>query len=125
MATILLIGEDEMLLYTRAAVLRKTGAEVVSCDSRTALEAQSDCRCELVVLCHSVSENRSESLAKAIKGSCPDTRILQLTAEQKARGVPASAAVDARCSWEPDQLTRAAVELLQQNPFLHVGQAAS
>jgi DNA-binding NarL/FixJ family response regulator len=125
MATILLIGEDEMLLYTRAAVLRKTGAEVLSCDSQRAIETQADCRCELVVLCHSVSEARSASLAAAIRERWPETAILQVTSDQRVSGPPAGKALDARCSWEPERLIRVTAELLQQSQGTPVGQAAT
>ncbi len=113
MATVLLVGEDDILLYTRAAVLRRTGADVATCDPRMALETQADCRCELVVLCHSVSEARSASLATAIRRNWPETSILQVTADQKAGGLPLNNAVDARCSWEPERLIRTTTELLQ------------
>jgi DNA-binding NarL/FixJ family response regulator len=79
MATVLLVGEDELLQQTRAAVLRRTGAGAVCCSASSAPAMQQDRECDVVVLCHSLPESLSTSLAETIHARWPRTRILLVT----------------------------------------------
>jgi DNA-binding NarL/FixJ family response regulator len=112
MATILLIGEDSVLLRTRAAVLRKTGAEIAMCEPHSALAVQAQKECELVLLCHSLSETRRAALAASIRENWPRTKILQVSSDRVLIGTEATTLADAICSWEPERLIGRTVELL-------------
>ena len=124
MPTILLIGADEMLLKTRAAVLSRTDSEVVTSDARSALAIQQVRNCELVILCHSLEPQVCTTLAKLIRGSWPRTRILQLVAERTWGEWEASAAVDGTSSPEPECLIGRTTELLRRVPSLEPGEIA-
>src|SRR5580698_6363933 len=53
--TILSISQDDGLLLSRAAVLRKTDAEVIAAKANEAKKILKTRRFDLVVLCHSLS----------------------------------------------------------------------
>jgi len=112
MPTVLLIGEDELLQQTRAAVLRTTGAETLCCRPDSALTVQQNRECQVVVLCHSLSEEVSTALAESIHARWPGTRILLVTATRMWEKADAVAAVDAVSSADPAHLIRRTIELL-------------
>ena len=119
MHTILLIGTDEMLLKTRAAILSKTNSAVVTSNAASALAIQEDRQCELVVLCHSLSPEICASLAEVIRLRWPTTRILQVVAD---RWNSASPVVDGTTSPEPDRLIGRTIELLHRHmPIIEAG----
>jgi hypothetical protein len=78
MSTILLVGEDKLLLQTRAAVLHTTGAETICCHPTSALATQAAQNCDLVMLCHSLPVPLRSELAEAIHARWPSVRLLQL-----------------------------------------------
>ena len=63
MRTILTISQDEMLLATRAAVLRQTKAEVVAATASEAKKILKSRQFDLVVLCHSLSIEETLEIA--------------------------------------------------------------
>jgi DNA-binding response OmpR family regulator len=63
MRAILTISHDEMLLATRAAVLRKTKAEVVAATANEAKKILKTRQFDLVVLCHSLSIEETLEIA--------------------------------------------------------------
>jgi DNA-binding response OmpR family regulator len=63
MRTILTISQDEMLLATRAAVLRQTKAEVVAAMASEAKDILKSRQFDLVVLCHSLSPEETLEIA--------------------------------------------------------------
>ena len=75
MSTVLLIGEDDVLLKTRAAVLRTTGAKTICSNAISALATQSDQLCDLVILCHTLPELACAGLAETIHARWPRTAI--------------------------------------------------
>jgi CheY-like chemotaxis protein len=112
MATILLIGEDETLLQTRAAVLRRTGAEIVWADPSTALARYEGQPCDVVSLCHSLSVERCASLAGAIRRIWPECRILRLSSNL-VWAEEIDAIMDATSSTEPELLIWMTGKLLE------------
>lgn len=78
MGTILLIGQDELLLQTRAAVVRTVGADTVCCNPASALATQAAQNCDLVMLCHSLPTRLCNELAEAIHSRWPHVRLLKL-----------------------------------------------
>jgi DNA-binding response OmpR family regulator len=124
MPTVLLVGEDEMLLNTRAAVLRTAGVDTLCCAPTDALALQADRECEGVVLCHSLPEAIYTTLAQAIHTHWPATRILLVTTGRAWTPAEVVAAVDAVTQSDPERLIRRTVELLSlptQPPTAHLG----
>ena len=72
MPTILLVGKNDLLLKTRAAVLRTTGAATFCSKAASALAVQQLQRCDLIVLCHTVPEADRVSLASAFRRLWPE-----------------------------------------------------
>lgn len=112
MYTFLLVGKDEMLQQTRAAVLRTIGADIICTDPDSALEVQADQECDLVVLCHSLAEPLSIKLADTIHSRWPRTRILLVTSSRIWEATRTIPAVDAVSSADPESLIQHIVELL-------------
>ena len=117
MPAILLIGEDEFLLETRAAVLRATGADIARCDVSSALCTLEVRMFDIVVLCHSIAGHLSETLAGIIQQNWPGTRILRVCAVQEwdeTAGVYT-------CPCDPQALIGCAIKLLGRRPVRSVG----
>src|SRR5277367_2389373 len=114
MATVLLVGEDAMLLKTRAAVLGRIGAEIVCSNSVSALGVQADRECDVVVLCHSLREEVCAALAESLHERWPKTRVLLVVTQREWRPADAWAAVDGTSSTEPERLICRTAELLRR-----------
>ena len=76
MPTILLTGQDERLLKTRADVLRRTGAEVVCVPAEEMAFAIREVHADLVVLCHTTGAVISREVVASAKEHQPGTRVL-------------------------------------------------
>lgn len=124
MAAILSLGEDAFLLETRAAVLRRTGAEVVSANLASALPYL-ETRCfDIVVLCHSVPVHLCRTLGEIIQQNWPATRLLRLsTARAWEEAEPAGIDIS---SPQPEQLLEHTVILLgRRSPMTVKAQLAT
>jgi hypothetical protein len=124
MPTILLVGADEMLLKTRAAILIRTDSEVVTSDAHSALAIQDARECELVVLCHSLEPEVSSTLAELVRARWPRTRILQVISDRVLGRSEASAAIDATSMADPDKLLGKTTELLSRPVWPEAGDIA-
>jgi DNA-binding NarL/FixJ family response regulator len=114
MSTVLLVGEDELLQQTRAAVLRRTGAGAVCSTASSALSVQQDCQCDVVILCHSLPESLSATLARTIHSRWPKTRILQVTSARLWETAVGETGADAVSSSDPEQLILHTADLLSR-----------
>jgi hypothetical protein len=111
MAAILSIGEDAFLLETRAAVLRRTGAEVVNTNIVSAL-SYLETRCfDLVILCHSIPIHLCRTLGEIIQLNWPATRLMHLSTLRSWEQSEIQAGVDI-CAPEPEQLLEHTILLL-------------
>lgn len=116
MSTVLLIGEDDVLLKTQAAVLRTTGAKTICSNAISAFAAQSDQLCDLVILCHILPELAYAGLAETIYARWPRTAI-SLVAPTRAWESPYSAeTINAITLADLQRLIVRTVELLSQRP---------
>jgi CheY-like chemotaxis protein len=113
---ILLAGQDPRLLSTRAAVLKKTGAEVVSCNASEALQLMELRRFDLVVLCHSLPAGEAEMIADSSRKHSDKTRVLLVTSGARPESLGDTAKFDAVALPDPARLIAQAVELLQGLP---------
>ncbi|GAC1651127.1 MAG: hypothetical protein NVS9B15_11150 [Acidobacteriaceae bacterium] len=118
MTCILLVCDDEVLLSTRAALLRRTGAEVLPCKSHDALELQQRRTCGLVVLCHSVPEPMFACLAETIHNRWPATIRLYVVPQCDRRLADRDTPVDDTVSSDPCKLLARVTELLGKFPVV-------
>lgn len=114
MPSVLLVGEDEHLQEIRAALLRTIGVKIVCCSAATAIHIQERQRCELVVLCYSLSEESKYALAKSIRTRWPATRVLSVTSARTSEQFGSDAGMDEVSSMNPQALIRRTEELLGQ-----------
>lgn len=113
MPKILLAGQDIHLLGTRATVLAKTGADVITCIGSKTVEMVKSERPDLLVLCHSLlSGNDAESIADEIRACCKATKILMVLSELGSDLPVQDAKFDAICPPNPELLIFLANELL-------------
>jgi DNA-binding response OmpR family regulator len=112
MPNVLLVGEDEQLQQIRAALLRTIGAKTACCTGSTAMAVQECRHCELVVLCHSLSEERRSALAESVRTHWPETHVLLVVPTKALERSASDAGVDVVSSMDPYALIRRTVELL-------------
>jgi CheY-like chemotaxis protein len=116
MPKILLVGQDEGLLHSRSAVLKRTGAVVVSHigdDLLTVVQSEVP---DMVVLCHSLSMDYAEAMADAARLCCPKTKVLLVLSELRADRPYKDAKFDAVSHAEPSRLIARVSELLEILP---------
>ena len=123
MSTVMLVGEDDLLLQTRAAVLRTTGAKTVCSNAVSALDLQEVHECDLVVLCHTLPEMLCTGLAETIHARWPRTAILLVTPTRGWESPNLDQAINAITSADPQRLIVRTVELLAQRPSSNVKSA--
>jgi len=125
MRTILLVGEDELLLQTRAAVLHTVGAETITCRAAGALSLLQQRRFQLIVLCHSIASDVCEALTEAIAARWPAARILMVSPIRLCDQESALPGIDAISSADPERLVGRTVELLGRSRPRRVDPGAS
>jgi DNA-binding response OmpR family regulator len=118
MQNILLVGQDSRLLSTRAAVLKKTGANVICCNASEALKLVRLESLDLVVLCHSLVKEEAERIAEEAHRSPwrPKVLLVILTSDQSREIPHRDAKIDATSLPDPTALIAHATELLQRLP---------
>jgi CheY-like chemotaxis protein len=117
---ILLTGQDPRLLATRAALLKKIGAHVVSCNESETLKFLESETPNLVVLCHSLSVEAAERIADKVHERRKGARALMLVSKVNPERLQRDAKFDAMAFPEPTQLIRRTTELLQGLPNYHL-----
>jgi|SRR5438270_6384895 len=117
MCRILLAGNDSRLLATRAAVLAKTGADVVYSNPMETLEILDRETFDLVVLCHTLAEEEVAVFADKVHQKIPGAKILMVTSELGGYGMHADSKIDATSMPEPAHLVALAKELLQVGSY--------
>ncbi len=76
MATILSVGADKSLLYTRRLIMEKSGASVRSVSPEQAPLLISNSSFDLLVLCHSVLHGEAHQLCAAAHTAAPAIKTL-------------------------------------------------
>ena len=116
MRTILTISKDEMLLATRAAVLRKTNAEVIAATAREAKKILKSRQFDLVVLCHSLSTEETLEIASLAHQQTIAVPVLTVV----PNGDPVSewrlVVSDSTASCDPRMLVEKVAALLNVSP---------
>lgn len=112
MLRILSVGDDPDLLSTRAELLRLTGAEVVKCRGRDAAKTLETESFDLVVLCHTLSEQEARDVVGVVERRGGITKILQTTPFGTVSGSTFRVKVDDVVSAVPELLVQRAARLL-------------
>lgn len=77
---LLAVGNDPMLLMTRGEVLRRLGYSVTTTDSSAVLAQQfRPADFDLVILCHTLSEDERQSIAAFVRYQIPSTPVLAVS----------------------------------------------
>lgn len=113
MQTIMLIGLDQSLLRTRAAVLARTGCRTVCASVADALPMQERCRADLVVVCHTLPEPLSIALVNALHERWQGTRVLLVLEPEETVMRTSMSLADGVSSTAPERLLRRSAELLR------------
>ena len=74
---ILLVGKDEVLLATRAMILRRRWSTSVA-SPKSAIEKLKAQRPRLLILCHTLSDAETDSLVKVCAAQVPAVRTVEL-----------------------------------------------
>ena len=112
MCTILAVGKDIDLLYTRSRVLSQTGADIVMGNLDEALRILKARPIDLVVLCHTLSQPEMVEIASLARQRNPATRMLQLVAVRSEVSPPELAA-DAVTTAQPQLLIAKVTQMLE------------
>jgi hypothetical protein len=124
MPKILLAGHDVPLLETRAAVLKKTAAEVVYCVGPCLLDVIVYEKPDLVVLCHSLGRVEAEALSDKIHACYPKTKVLLVVSQGFEEKQYQNAKFDATILPDPVRLIERATELLEPRPHPYLRENA-
>jgi DNA-binding response OmpR family regulator len=112
MATVLLIGDDDLLLQTRAAVLRTISLETLCSDISSAVGVLMSRHCDVVIFCHSLPRHVCETLSQIIRCRWPSTPLLLISAGRSWEQSEDAGIVDGVTSSEPDHLIQRMIELI-------------
>jgi DNA-binding response OmpR family regulator len=116
MRTILSISQDEGLLLSRAAVLRKTDAEVTAAKAKEAKKILKTQRFDLVVLCHSLSPEDTLEIASLARHQTIAVPVLRVVSKTNFVSEWTFVAPDAAASCDPRVLVEKVAELLNISP---------
>jgi len=112
MRTILSISQDDGLLLTRTAVLRRTDAEVIAARADEAKTILKKRRFDLVVLCHSLSPEDTLEIASLARHQTIAVPVLRVVSKTDFVSEWAFVAPDAAASCDPRVLVEKVAELL-------------
>ncbi|CAN5731209.1 hypothetical protein BH10ACI4_BH10ACI4_10070 [soil metagenome] len=121
MLSILAVGRDVRLLATRAAVLRRTGAEVVEASPQLAYDLLIKKTFNVVVLCHTLEVKDVAGLL-GVTQSDSGTRVVHIVANSASLPNHGDFTIDHVASALPSALVEKVLQLLhgveQTNPAL-------
>ena len=112
-AVILLVGEYQPLLHTRAQLL--SGWEVFTVDPRRAPEALRERLYDLLILCQSVPDSTAKTLIALATKLHPDIKVLALSYDGEQRPLGTTALTSD--IYKPELLRDAVARLLTAEDF--------
>jgi len=113
MRTILLVGEDALLLDSRAAVLSRTKAGTLNASQYEVAVYRSQ-RFDLLVLCHTLRQGDRIAVAELARHQWPEIPILQVLQYEWEQFVTLKYADQFVLSCDPGKLLQRATELLEK-----------
>jgi CheY-like chemotaxis protein len=115
MRTILLVGEDALLVESRALLLRSTGAETVTVSSYQFARQSTADRVDLVVLCHTIPADVRSAICEDARRRWTDVRVIQVLKNEFEWHPTLRYADGIVLSGDPAKLIRCASELLSRS----------
>jgi DNA-binding response OmpR family regulator len=112
MHTILAISQDELLLASRAAVLRRTNAEVIEAKASEAKKILKARQFDLVVLCHSLTVEETIEIASLAHQQTIAIPVLKVVSNAEFASEWTFITPDAVASCDPKVLVEKVAELL-------------
>jgi CheY-like chemotaxis protein len=112
MVTILAVGQDPGLLYSRAAVLRQSKADVRTANFGDAIQTLTDQRFDLVVLCHTLSAKQMIEVERAAHELQNGVLVLKVVPDILPRQQDDTVDVDDVSLSNPESLVDKVVRLL-------------
>lgn len=112
MVSILSVGRDCGLLSSRAAVLRRSNADVVTASYRNAIQILKGQKFDLVVLCHTLSMEEMIEVAQAAHELQKGAPVLQVVSDMRPYGQTGSVVADGVAHSDPASLVDKVVEML-------------
>jgi CheY-like chemotaxis protein len=119
MCTILAVGQDEELLSTRSAVLRRCDARVVAAHVSEALKLLKAERFDLVVLCHTVSSKEMNELVGLAHRQASDIQVLEILKATEIDGGRVPSDADDVAASRPETLIAKVREMLRAPVRIH------
>ena len=116
MRTILLVGEDALLLESRALLLRSTGAETITASTYQFARESTAEEVDLVVLCHTIPAALRAEMSEDARRRWPDIPVVQVLKNEFETEPTLRYADEIVLSAEPGKLVRCTSELLNR-PF--------
>jgi len=118
MGRILTVGQDEALLSSRVAILRRCEAEVVAARASEALKILTAQQFDLVVLCHTVTMDDMKELVRSAHRQASDLKVLQILKTAELSRARTSPAADDTTSTDPASLEAKVAQMLSSRPRL-------
>jgi hypothetical protein len=119
MPTLLLIGEDNLLLHTRAAVLRTLSVQTTAINPLKLSGLPGEPNFDLVILCHSMKARVAAAAASLVRSRWPNALLLRISSAKIWEAPDAPVPADAICYPEPEQLISCTAKLLHIPPQHH------
>lgn len=119
MRTILAVGQDEGLLSTRSAILRKCNADVVAARASEAIQILKAQRFDLLVLCHTVTSVDMNELASFAHHRANDVRVLEILNATELNWCPRCSGADDMVQSKPETLVAKVTEMLSAQVLTH------
>jgi CheY-like chemotaxis protein len=112
MLTILAVGQDAELLSTRAAVLRKCNAGVISASPSEASLILKGQPFDLVVMCHTLSTDEMNELSLLARRQGSDVQVLEVLDAVESSWNRQPSAADDIVQSKPEALVAKVTEML-------------
>lgn len=119
MCTILAVGQDEGLLSTRSAILRKCNAAVVAARAPEAIQILKAQQFDLVVLCHTVTSVDMNELASLAHHQANDIQVLEILKASELNWGPHCSGADDVVLSKPETLVAKVTKMLSAQVLTH------
>lgn len=119
MRTILAVGQDEGLLFTRSAILRKCNTDVIAARPSEAIQILRTQPFDLVVLCQTVTSVDMNELASLADHKANDKQVLEILKATELDWGHRCSGADDMVQSKPETLVAKVTEMLCAQVHAH------